>query len=245
VRLPNGRVYSSEHGNSTDDEINLIEPGRNYGWPTVEGNCDQPAEIAFCTANNVRQPLTVWTPTIAPAGLAYYDHPAIPGWRGSLLLAVLKDRRLVQLPLDASGTAITARTPFLEGTFGRLRAVCVAPDGKVYLGTSNRRGQVGSPAATDDRIIVLENRAYVATATRSASAFSFDVFPNPAGRQASVRLAAATTQLTVTDLLGRALLTMRPTGPTATLNLSTLRPGSYLVQAEGPAGSATRQLVVE
>ena len=92
VQLPNGRIYSSEHGPNNDDEINQIEAGRNYGWPNVEGYCDLPAEATFCAANNVREPLTVWTPTIAPAGLTYYDHPAIPGWRGSLLLAVLKDQ---------------------------------------------------------------------------------------------------------------------------------------------------------
>ena len=47
--------------------------GRNYGWPNVEGTCNLPAEMTFCAANNVREPLTTWTPTIAPAGLAYYD----------------------------------------------------------------------------------------------------------------------------------------------------------------------------
>ena len=245
VRLPDGRIYSSEHGPGNDDEINKIEPGRNYGWPTVEGYCNLPAELAFCAANNVHEPLTTWTPTVAPAGLGYYDHPAIPGWRGHLLLATLKDQRLVQLALDAAGTVITARTSFLAGAIGRLRAICVSPEGKVYLGTSNRRGQLSNPAATDDRIIVLENRAYVATATRPGTGFSFDLFPNPAGRQATVRLAAPATRLWVRDLLGRSVLSLRPSGPTATLDLDALRPGSYLVQAEGPAGTATRKLVVE
>ena len=244
VRLPDGRLYSSEHGPSNDDEINRIEAGRNYGWPNVEGRCDLPAEQAFCAANNVREPLTTWTPTIAPAGLAYYDHPAIPGWRGSLLLAVLKDHKLTQLPLDAAGLTIAPPTDFLT-TFGRLRAICVSPQGRVYVGTSNRDGR-GAPAATDDRILVLENRAYVATAARAATAaFAFELFPNPARRQATAQLAAITTCLTVRDLLGRAVLTVRPLGPSATLNLAALRPGTYVVQAEGPAGFATRKLVVE
>ncbi len=243
VQLPNGRVYSSEHGPNNDDEINKIEAGRNYGWPNVEGLCNLPAEMTFCAANNVREPLTTWTPTIAPAGLTYYDHPAIPGWRGSLLLAVLKDHKLTQLTLDAAGLTIPARTDFLTG-FGRLRAVCVSPQGRVYVGTSNRDGR-GSPAATDDRILVLENRAYVATATRPATGFSFDLFPNPAHRQATVRLPAPNLALIVRDLLGRAVLTLRPAGTTATLDLSSLRPGSYLVQVEGAAGRVTRKLVVE
>jgi glucose/arabinose dehydrogenase len=243
VQLPNGRIYSSEHGPSNDDEINKIEPGRNYGWPNVEGGCSTPTETAFCAANNVREPLYTWTPTIAPAGLAYYDHPAIPGWRGSLLLAVLKNNQLTQLPLDATGLAIAGTPTNFVTNFGRLRAICVSPQGKVYIGTSNGRG---SAAGDNDRILVLENPAYVASASRSgAGAFAFDVYPNPARRQAEVRLATTTTRLTVRDLLGRTVLALRPAGPTATLDLSALRAGSYVVQAEGPAGSATRKLVVE
>ncbi|SFQ23398.1 PQQ-dependent sugar dehydrogenase [Hymenobacter arizonensis] len=236
VRLPDGRLYSSEHGPNNDDEINKIEAGRNYGWPSVEGNCTTPSELAFCAANNVREPLTTWTPTIAPAGLTYYDHPAIPGWRGSLLLATLKNQQLVQLPLSPTGDDITARTEFVTNAFGRLRAICVAPSGAVYLGTSN---------GSTDRIIALENRSFVATGTRAASDFSFSLFPNPARRQATVQLPQPNALLTVRDLLGRAVLTRRATGTTATLDLSSLRPGAYSLQVQTALGSATRQLVVE
>ncbi|OGX84248.1 hypothetical protein BEN47_16475 [Hymenobacter lapidarius] len=236
VRLPDGRLYSSEHGPSNDDEINKIEPNRNYGWPNVEGACDLPGEAAFCAANNVREPLTTWTPTIAPAGLTYYDHPAIPGWRGSLLLATLKNQQLVQLPLNAAGDAITARPVFLTSAFGRLRAICVSPEGRVYLGSSN---------GGSDRILTLENRAFVASATRAANAFAFDLFPNPARRQATLRLPMANARVTVRDLLGRAVLTLPRAGTTAVLDLTGLRAGSYSVQVEGAAGSATRQLLVD
>ncbi|HEY0896938.1 MAG TPA: PQQ-dependent sugar dehydrogenase, partial [Sphingobacteriaceae bacterium] len=85
-----GRLFSSEHGPSTDDEINLIEKGRNYGWPAVEGQCDQPDEQDFCSEQNVYQPLFSWTPTIAPSGMDYYQSDLIPQWKNSLLLAVLK-----------------------------------------------------------------------------------------------------------------------------------------------------------
>jgi glucose/arabinose dehydrogenase len=76
----NGIIYSSEHGPSTDDELNIIEPGRNYGWPDVHGFCDLPAEITFCDENNVKEPLEAWTPTIATSDIVYYDHDAIPEW---------------------------------------------------------------------------------------------------------------------------------------------------------------------
>jgi glucose/arabinose dehydrogenase len=152
-----GALYSSEHGENDNDEINLLRAGGNYGWPTVRGLCDGDAgseERPFCTANAVVEPLTVWSPTIAPAGLAVYDHARIPQWRGSLLLATLKDAALHRLTLSADGASITARQRLYAGQYGRLRAILVAPDGTVYLGTSNRDGR-GSPAAEDDRILAL------------------------------------------------------------------------------------------
>ncbi len=243
VQLADGRIYSSEHGPNNDDEINKIEVGRNYGWPNVEGLCNLPAEATFCTANHVREPLTTWTPTIAPAALKYYDHPAIPGWRGSLLVVALGGKRLVQLPLDATGGAITARNEFLT-TFGRLRSMCVSPQGRVYVGTSNRDGR-GTPAATDDRILVLENRAYMPTATRNAAAVSFDLWPNPARQQVALRLPAAGAHVTICDLLGRRLREQAVPGTAATLDLTGLPAGRYLVAVATAVGTATRPLSVE
>ena len=92
------------------------------------------------------------------------------------------------MPLNASGSAIIAHNEFLN-TFGRLRSICVSPQSQVYVGTSNRDGR-GAPAETDDRILVLENRAYMSSATRNPAAISFELFPNPARQQATLRLPA-------------------------------------------------------
>lgn len=142
--LVGNKLFSSEHGNSTDDEINIIEKGRNYGWPNVEGMCDGSAEKGFCTQNNVAEPLINWTPTIAPSGLAFYNNDYIPQFKNSLLLALLKDTKLMQLKLDDAQTKIVGTKNFYINEFGRLRAVCVAPDGKIYICTSN---------GSNDRII--------------------------------------------------------------------------------------------
>jgi glucose/arabinose dehydrogenase len=91
VLASNGVLYSSEHGPGSDDEINIILKDRNYGWPNVTGFCNTPAETTFCNANNVVEPLKAWTPTIATAGLDYYDHAAIPEWRNCLLMTNLKE----------------------------------------------------------------------------------------------------------------------------------------------------------
>lgn len=131
------KLFSSEHGNTTDDEINIIEKGRNYGWPNVEGLCDGVGEKSFCTQNNVVEPLINWTPTIAPSGLSFYNNDYILQFKNSLLLALLKDSKLMQLKLDGAQTKIVGTKNFYVNEFGRLRAVCVAPNGKIYLSTSN------------------------------------------------------------------------------------------------------------
>jgi glucose/arabinose dehydrogenase len=132
-----GKLYSSEHGETTNDEINIIERGRNYGWPYVEGYCDMPAELGFCAANNVREPIYTWTPTVAPSGMEFYDKDQISQWKRSLLVTFLKDRRLRQMKLDKSGTVIEGVHEFFVNEFGRLRDVAISPDGKVYISTDN------------------------------------------------------------------------------------------------------------
>lgn len=152
----NGKLYSSEHGTGNNDEINIIAPNRNYGWPTVEGICNTPAEITFCNAQNVAEPVWSWSPSIAPAGIDWYENPAIPEWNHSLLLAVLKNKQLIQLKLSEDGSAITQQNIYLANTYGRLRDVLVIPDGRVFLCTSNK-DYAGTPGAGDDKIIELKN----------------------------------------------------------------------------------------
>jgi glucose/arabinose dehydrogenase len=249
VRAANGLLYSSEHGQDAEDEVNIIEPNRNYGWPTVEGLCNLSAEQAYCSANNVREPIFTWAPTVGVAALTYYDHPAIPGWRNSLLAATLRGNKLTQIPLNAAGTATAGEGVFSLTSFGRLRAICVSPQGRVYVGTSNRDGR-GTPASTDDRILVLENLAYVATPTTAARQETLGLWPNPAKGNVTLRLPApATTTLhtELRDALGRVVLTSRFVAGQSSLDISVagLRPGLYSANVRTPAGSFTQRLVVE
>jgi glucose/arabinose dehydrogenase len=152
---PGGRLYSSEHGPSSDDEINIIEPARNYGWPNVYGYCNDITELDFCQQNNVKEPIRAWTPTIAPAGMVYYSHSAIPEWQHSLLLVSLnsngRDLRVLKLN-EPDGDQIISETVYFDNVYGRLRAVCTSPDGRVFISTSNR-DQYGTPGLNDDKII--------------------------------------------------------------------------------------------
>lgn len=131
-----GHLWASEFGDSTFDELNLIEPGNDYGWPIFEGRGDDPAYT---------NPKVVWsTDDASPSGLAYQD--------GHLWLAALRGQRLWRVDVD--GTDAGNPTDFFVGSYGRLRTVVVAPDGRLWVTTSNKDGR-GVPTAEDDRILVV------------------------------------------------------------------------------------------
>jgi glucose/arabinose dehydrogenase len=139
-------MYSSEHGPANDDELNIIEKGRNYGWPNVEGFCDKDREKTFCAANNVKEPIKAWTPTAAVCGLDYYENNLIPEWKNSLLLVALKNSRLYQMKLNATHDQVIETNEYFNNKYGRMRDICISPSGKVYICTSN---------GSNDKIIVV------------------------------------------------------------------------------------------
>lgn len=135
--LVNGLLYTSEHGPNIEDEINIIEKGRNYGWPNVNGPCNG-SEVSFCTTNNIAEP--IWSSgssTLAYCGLDYYNADKLAAWKNSLLLVTLKDQSLRQLKLSDDRRTVLSSTTFFKNQFGRLRDLCVSPQGRVYLITSN------------------------------------------------------------------------------------------------------------
>jgi glucose/arabinose dehydrogenase len=130
-------LWASEFGASTYDELNLIRPGSNYGWPEAEGRDGSSSFI---------NPRVVWsTDEASPSGLAYAD--------GRLWLAALRGTRLWRIDVDDG--EVGAVRDFFVGDYGRLRTVAVAPDGMLWVTTSNRDGR-GDPAETDDRILVVD-----------------------------------------------------------------------------------------
>lgn len=151
----NGQVYTSEHGDAIEDEVNLIEKGGNYGWPSIEGQHNLPNEITFANAQKTTLPLRSWTPVIAPAGIAYYGNGAIAEWQNSLLLTTLKTKTLRILKLSENGKEITSEELFFKEHYGRLRDVCVGPNGEIYISTSNKdwNPSPGFPLPEDDKIL--------------------------------------------------------------------------------------------
>ena len=151
------KLYSCEHGPYSDDEVNLIEGGRNYGWPKVGGYCDGnyngrylggqlvTSEQDACSSLNVREPLATmysvvtppdsttsnltW-PSVAPSGMDVYTNTANPSWSSSLLIAGLKSGTLIRFKLSGDGLTIVSDTIMYFRGKGRFRDVCISPDGK-------------------------------------------------------------------------------------------------------------------
>ena len=147
--MANNKLYISDHGPNVEDEVNIIERGTNYGWPNVNGPCNEPSESTFCSANNVRTPIwSTGSGTLATCGLDYYNADLMPQWKNSLLLTTLKDATLYQLQLSADGKTVTSTKSLFRGVWGRLRDVCISPAGRVYVCTSN--------GGNSDRIIEIQ-----------------------------------------------------------------------------------------
>jgi len=128
-----GELWEHEHGARGGDEVNIIEKGANYGWPLVTHGVDYSGLPIGRgkTMPGVVDPIWVWTPSIAPSGMAFYDSDRIPGWKGSLLVGALAAQMLVRLELD--GRKVVKEHRLLQYEIGRIRDVRMGPDGLVYL----------------------------------------------------------------------------------------------------------------
>lgn len=136
-----GKLYTVEHGARGGDEINEIEPGKNYGWPIITYGRDYSgAEIGEGTAKEgLEQPLYYWDPSIAPGALVIYRGKMFPEWDGNFLVAALKFQLLSRMQRDDGG-AFVAEERLFDGSYGRMRDVIVAPDGALLILTDEDDG---------------------------------------------------------------------------------------------------------
>jgi len=144
-----GLMFQTEHGPSGfdgpggGDEVNIVERGKNYGWPTVHHQQTREGMVA---------PLLEYTPACAPASGEFYGGDKLPEFRGNFFFGCLKGERIIRVVLD--GRKVIRQEDLLKDEYGRIRDVAEGPDGYLYFSTSNKDGR-GTPARDDDRIIRL------------------------------------------------------------------------------------------
>ncbi len=137
-----GKLWTIEHGPRGGDEINLPEPGKNYGWPVIGYGVDYSgAKIHTSTAQNgMEQPLWHWTPSIAPSGMAFYVGQLFPQWKDNLFVGALSGKMLVRLEVE--GQRVVREERMLSDLGERIRDVRVGPDGALFLLTDADDGRI-------------------------------------------------------------------------------------------------------
>jgi glucose/arabinose dehydrogenase len=137
-----GKVWTHEHGPKGGDEVNILENGDNYGWPTITYgvNYDGSSITDVTEMDAMRQPLTYWAPSIAPSGMAFYTGDEFPEWKGNLFVGSLKFRYLNRMVMD--GDKVVEQEELLRDRNERVRDVKQAPDGSIYVLTDDVNGKV-------------------------------------------------------------------------------------------------------
>jgi glucose/arabinose dehydrogenase len=141
--------WETEHGPSGfdgpggGDEVNIIERGKNYGWPAIHHRA---------TREGMESPILEYTPACAPGSGTFYRGSQFPQFKGNFFFGCLRGERIIRVV--ANGRQVVSQENLLEGKYGRIRDIAEGPDGFIYFSTSNRDGR-GSPASDDDRILRL------------------------------------------------------------------------------------------
>lgn len=240
---PNGKVYISEHGPTTDDEFQILEAGRNYGWPAVTGFCDSPAEQSFCQSHNVLEPLLAWTPTIAPSDLIYYVQGIVPEWEGKLLMTELKTGVLRSIELNSTGDSVLSQEPFINFQFGRLRDICQGPDGAIYLASNGFSWSNSNPGT--HCIIRLSPWLLSQNLYKKQQALA-RVYPNPAQGAYTIELAENMRgHWLLFDIFGRPVQQGLIAGQTAIrCETQGLASGCYILQIEKEDGQREQHKLI-
>ena len=133
-----GRLWADEHGPRAGDELNIIERGKNYGWPLVAHGIDYPGTPigdGLTHKDGLQDPVYYWDPVIAPSGLAFYTGTLFPDWKDSLFIGGLGSMTLVRLKIV--NDKVVEEEPLLTELRRRIRDVRVGPDGAVYVLTDS------------------------------------------------------------------------------------------------------------
>jgi glucose/arabinose dehydrogenase len=245
---PTGILYESEHGQNNSDELNIIEQGRNYGWPTVQGACNTSAELTFCSANNVMEPIAEWSPCVAVNGLEYYNHPAIPEWQNCLIMGVMgglngtssSNDRVSILHLSEDGQSVVSEDKLFTTLNQRFRDVCVNPNtGALYVALNGTQ----YPGTTPNKIISFTPQGNPLNIVQKPTVGqSLNLFPNPASSSITLESAESLlgAEFIVYNYDGKKVMNITIESTKQSIDISALPAGPYWTIATSNLGSVTR-----
>ena len=247
---PNDILYASEHGWRNSDELNIIEPTRNYGWPQVEGICNTNQEMNFCEQNNVMEPIYEWSPCVAVNDICYYDHDAIPEWKGKMLMAILggfiETPSLAVIGFENDGRSVASVENYFED-YGRLRDVCVNPHtGSVYFATNGPF----YPSFGPNRIIEYYNPDFQTSTQETLGSYEqfINISPNPINKSGTLNIQVSDSFINVVfDLYtmnGEKVKSFLVDSKEYELPLHALSPGSYFIKAQNENGTITQKVII-
>jgi len=231
--LPNGMIIISEHGPTTDDELQILASGLNYGWPLIHGFCDENFEDAPCATGLYTEPIHAWTPTIATSDLVYYQNTAFPEWNNRLLMTTLNGQRLVAMQLDANTTQVVDEDPYFQSQFGRLRDIAIGPNKEIYLATNTG----------DHSIIRITPPSDLGIDDLSGNAFL--VVPNPADNSIQLELKTPAENVVLKDVNGNVVLELKQFEVGQTIDISKLSSGTYSIEISNSENEIARQRFVK
>lgn len=218
--LPNGKVVISEHGPTTDDEFQVLEAGKNYGWPLIHGFCDEPFENAPCATGLYQEPVYAWTPTIATSDLVYYQNSAFPEWDNRVLMVTLNGQRLVALQLNAQATAVTDEEQYFQGMFGRLRDIEIGPNKEIYIATNSGNNPILRITPSSE------------LAVKEIPAEIHYILPNPAEDYFQITASSRAEQVSILDLNGKSVQELKQVEVGDHIDITKLPKGTYSVEVK-------------
>jgi aldose sugar dehydrogenase len=152
-----GRLWQNDHGPRGGDELNIVEKGKNYGWPLVARGIDYPgATIGVTRMNGMEEPIYYWDPVIGPSGLAFYTGNLFPQWKNSIFVGGLRGAMLDRLTI--ANDKVVAEEPLLTELGTRIRDVRVGPDGAVYVLTDSGTPSMSANTPPTSRLLKLTPR---------------------------------------------------------------------------------------
>lgn len=231
--LPDGKILISEHGPTTDDELQILEAGKNYGWPLIHGFCDQPFENTPCATGLYQSPIYAWTPTIATSDLVFYENWSFPEWHNRALMVTLNGQRLVTIDLNGTSTGIDDLDEYFNTQFGRLRDIEIGPNKEIYIATN-----------TGQHPIIRITPPYFAGLDESAAEV-FTIVPNPA--ETYIQFSTDERSLVeILDMNGQTINEKTIIEANQTLDITKLQSGSYLVElTDDKTGIVRRQKFIK